>query len=205
MGRRGLALSGSGAVVLLVLAGCSGAVPDDSVRHEPLSSAQIEALGEQERESGHDEQAESLEDGVVTFEEYDASFTRYAECLTGKGFTVEGPQVSPVDGVRYESSTDIGTRERSAALADIDECQARYSTSVAQAYELSRPQVMDPPLATAAGECLTGRGLSVTGEEANVVDFVESVGEAEDDVVMDCVLDEATRLYPEMPALSVGY
>jgi hypothetical protein len=197
-------LCGVGAL-LLVLAGCTGAGSTGSVRHEPMSSAQIEALSAEERESGHDEQAAFLEDGVVTFEEYDASFVLYSDCLTGKGFTVDGPQLSPVDGVRYVSSTDIGTREQSAALEDIDECQSSFMTSVAQAYELSQPQVMDPPLAEATAECLSGRGLSLSGEETDVVDFVDSVGEAEGDEVTDCVLDEAARLYPEMTSLSVGY
>jgi hypothetical protein len=199
------ALAGAGALLMLVLAGCSDAPANESASHEPLSSAQIEALADQEREAGHEEQAAFLEDGLVTFEEYDASFVLYADCLAARGFTVEGPQVSPVDGVRYESTTDIGTREQSAALADIDECHAAYSTSVARAYELSQPQVMDPPLAQATADCLTGKGLSVSGEETAVADFVDSVGEGEDDEVTACVLDEAVRLYPEMTSLSVGY
>ncbi|MWV50662.1 hypothetical protein GRS96_15415 [Rathayibacter sp. VKM Ac-2803] len=195
----------AGLAALLGLAGCAAGGPSGSVRHEPMSSGRIEALAAQERDAGHEEQAELLEDGVVTFEEYDASFVLYARCLTDKGLSVEGPQISPVDGVRYQSSVDIGTREQTAALADIDECEAVYRTSAAQAYELSQPQVMDAPLAEATAECLRGKGLAATGEETEVADFVDSVGEAEAEEAVDCVLSEASRLYPEMTSLSAGY
>ncbi|QHC67316.1 hypothetical protein GSU68_12580 [Rathayibacter sp. VKM Ac-2759] len=203
--RRSLAARAGVGALLLALTGCASGAPGDSVGHEAMSSAQVEALAAQERDAGHGEQAAFLEDGVVTFEEYDASFVLYARCLTDRGLTVEGPQISPVDGVRYQSTADIGTHERTAALADIDECEAVYRTSVAQAYELSQPQVMDAPLAEAAAECLRGKGLAVTGEETDVADFVDSVGESESEEAVDCVLSEATRLYPEMTSLSVGY
>lgn len=141
----------------------------------------------------------------MTFDEYDGAFARLESCLTDHGFTVDGPVVSPVDGVRYEFRSDFGTRDQTAALADLDECNAVHWTSVAQAFELSQPQIMDAPLVTATADCLRTDGLTLDGEEAKVADFVSSVGEAQGKAVLDCVQQEGARLYPDLPSLSVGY
>ncbi|PPF14167.1 hypothetical protein C5C31_04925 [Rathayibacter rathayi] len=186
------------------LAGCSAA-PAEPTPGQPMGAGQIRALAQEEGEAGHAQQQAALEDGAVTFQEYDEAFARLEACLTDHGVTVEGPVVSPVDGVRYEFSSDFGSREQSAALSDIDECNAVHWASVAKAYELSQPQSMDPPLVEATSACLRARGLDPAPEADVVAEFVTSVGEENGDAVLDCVQHEGARLYPDLPSLTAGY
>lgn len=187
-----------------LLCGCT-LQQDASVSRDPLSSEQVKALGAEERAVGHLEQAEALEDGIVTSQEYDLAFDRLASCLNLRGFTVTSPVVSPVDGVAYEFSSDFGTRDLDSALADLDDCETTHWRSVSMAYELSREPVMDPTLVEASTRCLKEQGYTPNGDERNVADLVRSIGEEEDSIVIDCVHGEAIRLYPELPSLVVGY
>lgn len=188
----------------ILVSGCASGDQDSSQDHA-MTSAQIEALAEVEQKAGHDDQAAVLEDGAVDSVEYDATFNALEKCLTERGFVVTSPVVSPVNGLRYEFSADFGARDQVSALADMDDCEAVHWNSVAQAYESSNEAVMDPTLSAAAASCLQERGHSDATEESSVARFVSALGENAVDDVVQCVQDEGSKLFPDLPSLTVGY
>jgi hypothetical protein len=188
-----------------LLAGCSA---DDEgtagYTGGVMDSEQIKDLARQESEAGNEEQAEILADGAVSFAEYEGSFNSLTSCLSEVGIEVSEPLVSPVSGNRYEFSMDTGELDAQAAMADSDVCQAKFWTSVSQAYSFSNPDVMEPPLRTATSECLVGLGIEPTGEEVNAKEFADLPGVDPEDLSA-CILDAATELYPEYPSLTVAF
>jgi hypothetical protein len=79
-------------VFVLVAAACSGSgAPDVS----PTVLGFLDRLGDDVPVS----QAVALEDGVVTFEEYEAAFERTVVCLRDSGIVVDGPK--PLNGDRF--------------------------------------------------------------------------------------------------------
>lgn len=99
--RRGHAIYGA-LLVGGILAGCSmggAATPAPETSWEPSHLKELASL---EATAGNVEQAEALEDGVVTFEEYKAAFDRLATCLDEAGINASPPVVSPVSNDRFE-------------------------------------------------------------------------------------------------------
>lgn len=159
-------------------------------------------MADEQARLGHDGQADILSDGVVSAAEYDSAFQELRRCLEAAGFEVTAPLISPVNGFTYEYVADFGDREMSGALKDLDSCEASHFSSVARAFSLSNIPEMESSLARAVFDCLERKGLDTRGDEANLRQFVESVGE---EAALSCTLESAQVLFPDYPSLTVGY
>ncbi|TFD00501.1 hypothetical protein E3T28_08205 [Cryobacterium sinapicolor] len=194
-----------GALILCGLfTGCSSNEGSQQYNGGVMSSEQVKELGRQESDSGNTEQAAVLADGSVSFEEYDESFNLLAGCLRNVGIEPSAPLMSPVSGNRYEFSMNSGELDPQSALADGDVCQAKYWSSVSQAYSFSTPDVMEAALRTSTSECLEKKGIETTGGETNAKAFADLPG-VDPDVLSSCILDAATEMYPEYPSMTVAF
>ncbi|MDR1394245.1 MAG: hypothetical protein LBJ62_09840 [Bifidobacteriaceae bacterium] len=160
---------------------------------------------------GYTEQAEMLEDGQVTDEEFREAFDLMAECLVAADVEILGPWVNPVDGVRLDFSAvfDDGV-DHETARETVQSCWLPYWDSVSAWYVDTHPHVMDPPLRELVAECLEEKGYVLTGDEMSVEDFAgpdrrkDPVGRPS--ATKSCVTDviNETDLYGDQ-AITIAY
>lgn len=155
----------SSAVVALVataLVGCSATDPG-TTRPEDARAIVVEA-SEHLREIGAIENADALEDGVISMDEYLASAGRYQSCLRELGIVIGGPDLSPVDNVTllWALPDDVAGGEEVASGSK--SCAEQWQP-VAGAYLDSHSERMNDDLQKAVGTCMIAAGYDLSGEE----------------------------------------
>ncbi|GAA1230123.1 hypothetical protein GCM10009588_03550 [Microbacterium phyllosphaerae] len=198
-------LATSAASFALMLTACAAPLPGDLPPEQTSWSAdQLIELSKQEADAGHDGQAERLEDGKVTFDEYQAAFNDLSACLNDAGITVSEPVISPVSNDRYEFTMDVGSLDMNVGAKLSDECAAEHWTSVSQGYMFTKTPVMDVGVRDATVPCLEEDGLKPTGEESNAFEFV-SLPDADPDKVTECIMLAVEDVYPGLPSVTVAF
>ena len=140
-------------VVLAAACGRSGSEADVS----PEVQAFLDRLGDDVPVS----QAAALEDGVITFEEYEAAYERTVACMRDSGLVVNGP--IPVNGGRflgyaYEGGVDDGEADEPCLREHLDLVEglwgAQAMPSVAEAEVIAQEYTA----------CLRAAGVVIEGE-----------------------------------------
>jgi hypothetical protein len=116
-------------------------------------------------EIASDSQRPALEDGVVTFDEYEAAALRTVQCINEGGMQGEAPFDEHtrvyVVGARWRSSgSREGDQQKQAAVAA---CDAEHWNAISQAWSAQNQpteQVLQQAR-SALGTCLRNAGLSV--------------------------------------------
>ena len=189
---------------MLGLSGC-GIEGQRDANTQLLTAGEVRVYAEKERRAGNPEQAQILEDGNVTPEEYSTAFGLLVDCVTSQGPQVSDPVMDPVSNNRYAFAYDYNGLQPDAAMEVVDRCEASYWSSVSIAFSLSRKEHMDPALVEFAAECLRGLGYAPSGGLTSVRDFVGDLrSEAGDDVV-ECVHRGVVALFPGLRSVAIGY
>lgn len=188
---------------LLLLTGCGTAADDEG-------SWTVDRVLAEARAAGQDRVVELLEDGEITLEEIQRFEDEGDDCLRALGVTIGERMISPVDGwstLRDLSYDGLDIEHDQDLRAGVEACNDEWAVGWLQvAYDITHEEVMDEPLMHAVRACLEAAGHQTTGQERNVDDLL--AGKAEGprlETLRVCVMDEAFRLYPDLPALAVGY
>lgn len=192
------------AVVVLVcgsvglLAGCGSSNSDP--RAIVLNAA------EQARDAGAEANAEAMEDGELTEDEYRAAARRYQECYRDQGIVLPEPVLSPVDNVTLEwdfPDTAISTE----TAAKLEVCTGQW-TPVSVAYGATHDQFIDPLLLAATRTCLSDAGFDTPEKSVRVADLVGDPSKdsgRQSAAAEKCLIAQAFKLYPTLPAVTVQY
>lgn len=184
----------------LLLTGCSGG--SDDPRAIVLNAAQ------EARAAGAEANAEAMDDGELTEDEYRAAARRYQECYREQGIVLPEPVLSPVDNVTLEwdfPDTAFSSGEETGEALEL--CTQQW-TPVSVAYGATHDHHTDPLLLAAARECLKEQGFDTPEDAVRVADIV---GDPNTDsgrqsaAAEKCLIDEAFKLYPDLPAVTVQY
>ena len=200
--RKILAVS-AGVLIAAGLTACSGGQAPAGAGGK-LDSEQIKSLAKDEAEAGHAEQAGILEDGVVTTDELDQAFQLVRQCYESHGYTVNGPTINPIDGFSYSYSINAAGYEENSVWENLEACETKYWRSVNRAYGSAQEAVMDPPLLSAARECLAKENQDVNESARNLADIIKSNG-VDQETALNCVSDAAVELYPDLPAINLNF
>lgn len=202
------ARSAIGALVAIAVTSLLGGCVSQEGTHEgsqSLTASQIQQLADKETASGHDEQADLLEDGRLTQEEYAVAFDLLTQCLSSQGVRTTIPVVDPVSNDRFAFSYDFAGVKPDVAVKAIDLCEARYWKSVSIAYSAGVSPHMDPALVEATSKCLQEKGLVTTTSPRSVREFVDALGKESVDDITSCIQDAVVKLYPDLSSFTVGY
>lgn len=186
--------------VAILLTGCSSGATDP--RAIVLNSAQ------EARSAGSEANAEAMDDGELTEDEYRAAARRYQECYREEGIVLPEPVLSPVDNVTLEWEFPDTTFTSDAQISKALELCTSQWTPVVLAYGATHEQHTDPLLLKAARECLEDAGFTTPEDAVRVADLV---GDPSNDsgkqrsAAEKCLIDEAFKLFPELPAVTVQY
>jgi hypothetical protein len=144
------------------------------------------------------EQAWALGDGIVTQEEYHTAVDRFISCMRDAGFDSTRPVLSPIDGVSLLYDIVPGG-DPAVWNKTIDSCNALHISHIEPAYVESQEHVMAAPLRQGVTDCVASKGIRRAGSERNVTDFVSAAG-GQVPTVMECVVNVARELFPELPS-----
>jgi hypothetical protein len=205
VGRSLRILTAFGGFVLVVcsLAACAPPGPSEQTTPEKLK-----AMSEQYRAQGFTEQADALEDGKITEDEYRAAYENLDRCITDAGYALTEMHLSPIDGATYLFAFDSSGRDRDVASQEMGECQDRYWSGVSAGYQDLVPVKMDEALRQSALDCMRDKGYDVTGDEKTPLELggpdPVSNGNPSDrwTAAQECLLDAQGELFPE---IKVGY
>lgn len=187
-------------VIAMLLVGCSSGGADP--RAVVLNSAQ------EARTAGSEANAQAMEDGELTEDEYRAAARRYQECYRDEGIVLPEPILSPVDNVTLEWDFPDTAFSSDAQISEALEICTSQWTPVSLAYGATHEQHIDPLLLAATRECLQDAGFDTPDDAARVADLV---GDPSNDsgqqrsATEKCLIDEAFELFPELPAVTVQY
>lgn len=201
--RQSLVAFGGFVLVVCSLAGCA---PQDS--SEQTTPEKLKAMSEQYRAQGYTEQADALEDGNVTEDEYSAAYENLNRCITDAGYALTEMHVSPIDGATYLFAYDSSGRDQEVASKEMTECQERYWNGVSAGYQDLVPVKMDEPLRQAALVCMRDKGYEVAGDEETPLELggpdpiSNGNPSARWTAAQECLLDAQGELFPE---IKVGY
>lgn len=199
------------ASALLLTTGCTspGAAPAPTptatASETPDAADRAAQAVENARAAGADpSQIEILQDGVVTFEEYEAAMLRSLECMRGHGFDVRVNGTKPSDGVEV---LDFEVRPTSPelefsnedAVAKVEECRDVWSAEVDAFWQVWSPDAVafaerrDAAVAPAMRACLEEHGVTVA-DDATMRDMILASTDLQSkDADVDCV-DESGYL-----------
>lgn len=144
------------------------------------------------------EQAWALGDGTATQAEYHTAVERFISCMHDAGHGSTEPIVSPIDGLTllYDIVPD---GDPVAWNETIEACNARHLSHIEPAYVESQEHVMDVSLRQGTVDCLMRQGVTLSGHERNVTDFVTAAG-GRTPMVLSCVINTARALFPKLPS-----
>ncbi|MFV0407241.1 MAG: hypothetical protein ACK5LN_10530 [Propioniciclava sp.] len=144
---------------LLIVCGC--ATPPEAIAEAAIEP---EVLGTQS-----DEQREALQDGLVSYDEYQTSFERFVSCASSIGVTV-----TLLGEENKVYNFQVPAEELDALEAEYDACYATEFEEVDRMWQLSREDTS--PLAQELAECLRAWDLEVPERFVDRVDALESAG-----------------------------
>ncbi|MEA5457347.1 hypothetical protein SPF06_21745 [Sinomonas sp. JGH33] len=192
------------AVTTLVLAAC-GPGPG-ALTGGKITSEDLKASAQRERNEGHLESAEMLADGAIDKAEYDKAFSNLSRCMGDGGYRVTDPVVSPVDGLAFAFDYDPQGRDLGAMSDHSLPCEQRYWLPVSAAYMATHEQKMDEPLRSSMQKCMKAAGYDIS-DEAKTFRAIAGDPFAEDSSrdrkAMDCFGEGMTRLYPAIKSAGI--
>lgn len=149
-----------------------------------------------------------MRDGELTEDEYYAAALRLQNCYSDQGVAIEGPVVSPVDQLTLEFAYPESLSSISdSGEAELNKCIDQWIPVIA-AYTATHDAQMDESLRVAVLDCLTEAGYMTTGEEITSADFMgdsDSDGGQQKKVAEECIVTNATRLFPDLPKVTIYY
>lgn len=195
-------LTASVIVAIVALAACDSA----TAQREDQAGAMAE-VADAARAQGRAEVADILEDGSVTFAEYEQAFNLMKSCAEGGGLSVSDDGVNPVDQLAYLYTIDYNGIDSGVAEPIADKCQADYFTDVAAWYIATNEPALSTPLREPAYDCMERGGFSIERTETS---YQELAGGDPSDVrrlefAAECVADAMERVYPEIESFGVAY
>jgi hypothetical protein len=184
---------------------CSCTAQGEPQERQPITAAQVQELAKKEKALGHNEQAQLMEDGKVTLEDYSSAFDLLSQCLSSDGVKTTDPVTDPVSGDRFAFSYDFAGIKPDVAIRAIDNCEASYWKSVSLAYSSGVSQRMDPRIAAATTTCLQEKGLPVPPSANSVPDFAGVLDKDDIEVMKMCIQDSVAEFFPELTSFTIGY
>lgn len=143
-------------------------------------------------------QVEILQDGVVTFEEYEAAMLRSLDCIRDLGYDVRVKGTKPSDGVEvldfevWPTSPELEF-DNEEAVAAVDACHETWSAEVDAFWQVSSPGAIafaerrDAAVGPALRACLEDHGVTVA-EGATMHDMILASGDLQSrDPDVDCL------------------
>lgn len=203
--RPGLALAG---FALVGLVGCAGTPHerDPSATRGPEEiRAEILGAANALREQGKTEQADIFTDGAIDHDEYRTALNDLQSCIESKGYSFNGPRLSPVTGITFEFVHDVNGRSEAQGVEDFTACEERYWDPLASFYLSTHDQLMDPQLKNAVLQCMEDEGLPGDPRGTNLAEISPITGddEATRGAARECTMEEAQRLYPDLPTVTI--
>ena len=188
------------AAASLLLAGCTQAGQN--------ANAILSAAANEAEAAGAHESAAAMRDGKLTEDEYYAAARRLQTCYGDQGVTIEGPILSPVDQVTLEFAYPDSLSSVTGSAEDaLNKCIDQWAPELA-AYTATHKAEMDESLRLAVSDCLEKAGYVVTGDEKTTSDFMgdpHSDGGTQRDAAQKCIVTNATRLFPDLPKVTIYY
>lgn len=194
---KGLPMAASAALLAVAagLAACEGASTTGTATSKrptiPTSAASIVAsqAGEGERRF--------LEDGVVTFEEYELAFFNMIACVQGKGVNVSDVTLSPRRRYEFQASAPVGQIEDFPGV--MNSCRSQYFNEVDRLWSrhTAPTQSEVDEVVREVLACMRAEGADIpeTASREDVFNFFTAGG---GDVVYgplgDCVIHTEERL-----------
>ena len=124
---------------------------------------------------------------------------RTEECMAKSQVELVNRGWNPVNGqefiLTYRAKTVPGDKVFEIAHA----CRATHLNAAEAGYKEDNPAIMAPELMKAIQQCLTDKGIRVTGQEKNSQDLVEAVPTSRRVDLLDCVHDNGRKMYPALP------
>lgn len=199
--------------LVALLTGCSEKPSSASLTSGPIiSSEQIREIGRQLRTEGKVRQADILEQGSVSFPQYEGAFRNLRDCVEEKGYSLSEPQTNPLNGVTYSFVLKLNSRNPEKAAADYSSCKEQHWSMVAAVFENTSRKVMDSALWAATRDCLAAAGFEAPSKPGLLVDMVGEKPVGGDGVLSprakaatSCVEENAMRLYPKLATVDVSF
>ncbi|MEW1976300.1 hypothetical protein AB0301_14665 [Microbacterium profundi] len=163
---------------------------------------------EQARAAGSEANAKAMEDGELTEGEYYAAARRYQECYREQGIVLPEPVLSPVDNVTLEWDFPDTAMSSGKKTGEALETCTKQWTPVSLAYGATHDQHTDPLLLDATRECLKKEGFDTPDDAVRVADLIgdpNSDSGKQSTAAEKCLIAEAFKLYPDLPAVTVQY
>lgn len=181
------------AALLITSAGCTGpSTGGQGPADDPAAAA---------RAAGADaSQVEVLEDGAVTYAEYEAAMNRSFECMRERGFEVRVKGTVPSNGVTlldYEvEGTSSGTDlESESARALVEECRTTWSAEVDRFWQVSSPDAIayaerrDAAIRPIMRACLEKHDVDLA-DDATMLDMIHAATDLQStDESADCITE----------------
>lgn len=150
--------------VLLVAttAACRSERREDDESLASRSSALLLSQGDRELANVASEfQRPLLEDGELTFPEYERAIFATVDCVEGQGLKVNGPVLTAMDTYYFEVS---GDRDPTAAL---QACEEQYSSLVSRLWQTNAkaPESLLQEARDALSRCLRDKGVEGLPEQ----------------------------------------
>lgn len=193
---RSLAAAGV-AVLLAATAACiPSGTGEPAASGDPAATAAAAA-----RAAGADTtQVEILEDGVVTYDGYEAAMNRSLECMREHGFDVRVMGTKPVNGVTVLDFEVRGTSsatnlETESARALVEECGTTWSAQVDSFWQVSSPGAIafkerrDAALGPAMRTCVEKHDVDLA-DDATMLDMIHVATDLQNkDETVDCLTE----------------
>lgn len=196
--RRAAAAGALGILATLSITSCSEEQSSVAERRRALA----ERRQSEAEEAGWDQQAEVLADGEVTAAEYDALVASYIECYESEGVPMTDPVVHPANPRLRITAPENPGSEVAVDSEALVECQTTYLGVEELLWE--DPAPMEPPLADAIRECMSGTGSPLEPDDDDLGDMARAVGPEGNDALARCVSEETSAFAPDLPAVSVS-
>ena len=108
-------------------------------------------------------------------------------------------------GITFEFVYTLNGRNEDQGLEDFTTCEETYWNPLASFFSATHVQRMDPTLKSAVLQCMDDRGHPGDSTGANLAAISPVIGDDETTRVTarECTVQEAQRLYPELPSVTV--
>ncbi|MDQ4502613.1 hypothetical protein [Sinomonas sp. ASV322] len=181
---------------MITLASCAAS---PALTGGKITSEDLKASAQRERNEGHLESAEMLADGVIDKAEYDKAFNNLSRCMSDGGYKVTDPVISPLDGLSFTYEYDAQGRDLRAMSEHSLACEQRYWLPVSAAYMATHEQRMEEPLRISMQSCMNAAGYDIPDDartfRAMAGDPFSEDG-SRDRTAMGCFSEGMARLYP---------
>jgi|GEM_PF-5917752 len=193
--------SAFGFALLIALTGCAS---DQNVVADESSTQTL-------RDLGYEQQADFIEDGIVTKTEIENAAISLQACFEKEeqNLVIEG--WNPIDNITFLYLAKPGPGTTDSQFSQVyDDCTNRHILHIQNHYRSNTDPHMDPEIMAQALVCLAADGYSYVEDPVSQFDLVDSdfVGSTETPTttkVDSCVLPAALDLYPDIVTLMITW